>query len=139
MVVFFVNSVSIFQLIKRISIFTCMQKHSIIQKQSGILFFFPLLSSMLMKREYIFTVARRFSQVLKRQTSLNHLCQAARTVINSTEITSQMLDDWYSVDLNSIIKQTLYTTESNSNMDNVVIVKRKQTKLCSFYKYTCMP
>lgn len=139
MVVFFVNSVSIFQLIKRISIFYMYAKAFNHSKTKWNSVFFSLLSSMLMKREYIFTVARRFSQVLKRQTSLNHLCQAARTVINSTEITSQMLDDWYSVDLNSIIKQTLYTTESNSNMDNVVIVKRKQTKLCSFYKYTCMP
>ncbi|XP_060572521.1 transcription factor RFX4-like [Ruditapes philippinarum] len=70
-----------------------------------------------------FDLARRFSQVLKRQTSLNHLCQAARTVINSAEITSQMLDDWFNVDLNSIIKQTLYTTESSNSIDNIVIVK----------------
>jgi hypothetical protein len=75
--------------------------------------------------QLIFLVARRFSQVLKRQTSLNHLCQAARTVINSAEITSQMLDDWFNVDLNSIIKQTLYTTESSNSIDNIVIVKRK--------------
>ena len=70
-------------------------------------------------------VARRFSQVLRRQTSLNHLCQAARTVIHSAEITSQMLEDWINVDLNSIIKQTLYTMDSYSDREHNVIVKCK--------------
>ena len=70
-------------------------------------------------------VARRFSQVLRRQTSLNHLCQAARTVVHSPEITSQMLDDWCNVDLSSIVKQTLYTMDSYSDREHNVIVKCK--------------
>ncbi|WAR06205.1 RFX4-like protein [Mya arenaria] len=70
-----------------------------------------------------FDLARGFAQVLKRQTSLNHLCQAARTVVNSADITAQMLDDWFNVDLNSIIKQTLYTTETGTDTDSVCIVK----------------
>uniref|UniRef100_UPI0035901184 transcription factor RFX4-like n=1 Tax=Myxine glutinosa TaxID=7769 RepID=UPI0035901184 len=60
-------------------------------------------------RNVKFELARRFSQILRRQTSLNHLCQASRTVIHSADITSQMLEDWHSVDLTSISKQTLYT------------------------------
>uniref|UniRef100_A0A8C4WZM2 Regulatory factor X, 4 n=1 Tax=Eptatretus burgeri TaxID=7764 RepID=A0A8C4WZM2_EPTBU len=60
-------------------------------------------------RNVKFELARRFSQILRRQTSLNHLCQASRTVIHSADITSQMLEDWHSVDLMSISKQTLYT------------------------------
>lgn len=43
-------------------------------------------------------------------------------------MTSQMLDDWYNVDLNSIIKQTLYTMEGNNKNENIVIVKRKIIK-----------
>ncbi|XP_078715307.1 transcription factor RFX4 [Lampetra fluviatilis] len=58
-----------------------------------------------------FELARRFSQILRRQTSLNHLCQASRTVIHSADIASQMLEDWRSVDLGSISKQTLYTVD----------------------------
>ena len=54
-------------------------------------------------------MARRFAQVLRRQISLNHLCQAARSVVHNPEISAQMLEDWISVDLNSIIKQTLYS------------------------------
>ncbi|KAJ8316181.1 hypothetical protein KUTeg_006195, partial [Tegillarca granosa] len=74
-------------------------------------------------------VARRFAQVLRRQTSLNHLCQAARTVIHSAEITSQMLDDWMNVDLNSIIKQTLYTMDNYSERDHQNIIN-----LCSEFE-----
>mgnify|MGYP007091394033 CR=1 FL=1 len=85
------------------------------------------------KDVWISTVARGFVQVLKRQTSLNHLCQAARTVINSPEITSQMLDDWCNVDLNSIIKQTLYTAELANDTDNTIIVKSKDS---SWYENT---
>ena len=60
-----------------------------------------------------------------------HLCQAARTVIHSAEITSQMLEDWINVDLNSIIKQTLYTMDSYSDREHNVIVKCKLQNLCS--------
>ncbi|CAC5390482.1 RFX4 [Mytilus coruscus] len=74
-------------------------------------------------------VARRFAQVLRRQTSLNHLCQASRTVVHSSEITSQMLDDWLNVDRNSIIKQTLYTMDNYSENDHQIIVQ-----LCSEFE-----
>ncbi|KAK3581014.1 hypothetical protein CHS0354_013908 [Potamilus streckersoni] len=70
-----------------------------------------------------FDLSRRFSQVLKRQTSLNHLCQAARTVIHSSDITSQMLEDWLNVDLNSIIKQTLYTMDNYNDVEYHSIIK----------------
>ncbi|VDI76008.1 regulatory factor X 4 [Mytilus galloprovincialis] len=76
-----------------------------------------------------FDLARRFAQVLRRQTSLNHLCQASRTVVHSSEITSQMLDDWLNVDRNSIIKQTLYTMDNYSENDHQIIVQ-----LCSEFE-----
>ncbi|XP_046343090.1 transcription factor RFX4-like isoform X1 [Haliotis rufescens] len=68
-----------------------------------------------------FDLARRFAQVLRRQTSLNHLCQAARSVIHSSDITLQMLDDWLSVDLSSIVKQTLYTMDHYSEREHETI------------------
>jgi hypothetical protein len=75
-----------------------------------------------------FKVARRFAQVLRRQTSLNHLCQASRTVVHSAEITSQMLDDWLSVDRNSIVKQTLYTMDNYCENDHQMIIQCKYSK-----------
>nr|KAG5685937.1 hypothetical protein BaRGS_028663 [Batillaria attramentaria] len=68
-----------------------------------------------------FDLARRFAQVLRRQTSLNHLCQAARSVLQSPDITGQLLDDWLSVDLNSIVKQTLYTMDQYTARDHTLI------------------
>ncbi|XP_061780557.1 transcription factor RFX4 isoform X1 [Nerophis lumbriciformis] len=73
-------------------------------------------------RNIKFELSRRFSQILKRQTSLNHLCQASRTVINSADITFQMLEDWRNVDLNSITKQTLYTMEDSQEEHRQLIV-----------------
>uniref|UniRef100_UPI00398F17AC transcription factor RFX4 n=1 Tax=Pristiophorus japonicus TaxID=55135 RepID=UPI00398F17AC len=73
-----------------------------------------------------FELARRFSQVLRRQTSLNHLCQASRAVIHSADITFQMLEDWRNVDLNSITKQTLYTMENSREEHRKLIVKLYQ-------------
>ncbi|XP_070202500.1 transcription factor RFX4-like [Littorina saxatilis] len=68
-----------------------------------------------------FDLARRFAQVLRRQTSLNHLCQAARSVLQSPEITGQLLEDWLSVDLNGIVKQTLYTMDQYNYRDHTLI------------------
>uniref|UniRef100_A0A674F1A3 Regulatory factor X, 4 n=1 Tax=Salmo trutta TaxID=8032 RepID=A0A674F1A3_SALTR len=73
-------------------------------------------------RNIKFELSRRFSQVLKRQTSLNHLCQASRTVIHSADITFQMMEDWRNVDLNSITKQTLYTMEDTREEQRRLII-----------------
>ncbi|KAJ8391989.1 hypothetical protein AAFF_G00082990 [Aldrovandia affinis] len=77
-------------------------------------------------RNIKFELSRRFSQILRRQTSLNHLCQASRTVIHSADITFQMLDDWRNVDLNSITKQTLYTMEDSREEHRKLIIQLYQ-------------
>ncbi|XP_029453412.1 LOW QUALITY PROTEIN: transcription factor RFX4 [Rhinatrema bivittatum] len=77
-------------------------------------------------RNIKFELSRRFSQILRRQTSLNHLCQASRTVIHSTDITFQMLEDWRNVDLSSITKQTLYTMEDSREEHRKLIVQLYQ-------------
>ncbi|GAB5574176.1 transcription factor RFX4 isoform X3 [Prionailurus iriomotensis] len=74
-------------------------------------------------RNIKFELSRRFSQILRRQTSLNHLCQASRTVIHSADITFQMLEDWRNVDLNSITKQTLYTMEDSRDEHRKLIIQ----------------
>lgn len=51
-------------------------------------------------------LAKKFSRVLKRQSSLNHLAQASRMVIHNSEITNQMLHDWNLVDFESIFRET---------------------------------
>ena len=73
----------------------------------------------------LIAVARRFAQVLKRQTSLNHLCQASRTVLHSTDVTQQMLQDWRHVDLANIVRQTLYTMDEYCDRDFNIIVTRE--------------
>lgn len=52
-------------------------------------------------------LSRRFGQVLRRQTSLNHLSQASRMVVNNSEITVQMLRDWRQIDVNTICAEIL--------------------------------
>ncbi|KAG8438757.1 hypothetical protein GDO86_005086 [Hymenochirus boettgeri] len=77
-------------------------------------------------RNIKFELAKRFSQILRRQTSLNHLCQASRTVIHSADITFQMLEDWRNVDLNSITKQSLYTIEDSREEHRKLIIQLYQ-------------
>ncbi|XP_068732820.1 regulatory factor X 4-like isoform X2 [Montipora capricornis] len=54
-------------------------------------------------------VAKNFSHSLRRQTSLTHLAQAARTVLHSAEPVSQMLNDWKQIDFEGITRQALWT------------------------------
>ncbi|XP_054160058.1 transcription factor RFX4-like, partial [Oppia nitens] len=66
-------------------------------------------------------LARRFGQVLRRQTSLNHLSQALRMVVNNTDITLQMLRDWRTIDVQNIcanIFADYFNIENNTTVDN---------------------
>ena len=65
-------------------------------------------------------LARRFGQVLRRQTSLNHLSQASRMVVNNNEITVQMLRDWRLIDVHNICTEILADclTTNRSNYSN---------------------
>ncbi|XP_018107446.1 transcription factor RFX4 isoform X3 [Xenopus laevis] len=63
-------------------------------------------------RNIKFELSKRFSQILRRQTSLNHLCQ--------------MLEDWRNVDLNSITKQSLYTIEDSREEHRKLIIQLYQ-------------
>ncbi len=60
-------------------------------------------------------LARRFGQVIKRQTSLNHLTHASRMVVNNNEITLQMLRDWRLIDVENICREILYDNEISNN------------------------
>ena len=82
-------------------------------------------------------MARRFAQVLRRQTSLNHLCQAARSVLQSAEITGQLLEDWLSVDLNSIVKQTLYTMDQYTYRDHTLTTSSNPNSVWYVFSYEC--
>ncbi|RWS26057.1 transcription factor RFX4-like protein [Leptotrombidium deliense] len=57
--------------------------------------------------------ARRFGQILRRQTSLSHLSQASRMVVNNNDVTSQMLNDWRVIDIQSICREIVYSTEQS--------------------------
>lgn len=53
--------------------------------------------------------------------SLNHLCQASRSVVGSADIMSQMLEDWQMIDRKTLIKQTQLTL---SHPDMIVELNR---------------
>lgn len=62
-------------------------------------------------------VAKSFSHSLRRQTSLTHLAQAARTVLHSAEPVSQMLNDWKQIDFEGIARQALWTFSQSVEED----------------------
>ncbi|XP_071515950.1 transcription factor RFX4-like isoform X2 [Panulirus ornatus] len=65
-------------------------------------------------RQVKIDLACRFSRMLRRQTSLNHLCQASRMVLHAPDITQQMVHDWRQVDLDAITHQTLYSMDRHT-------------------------
>ena len=79
----------------------------------------------------VLAVSRRFCQTLKRLTSLNHLCQAARSVVHGADVTSQMLYDWSRVDLPGICKQTIYTMDKYSERAYEMIATRESLHVTS--------
>ncbi|XP_055865473.1 transcription factor RFX4-like [Biomphalaria glabrata] len=72
-------------------------------------------------REMKLELAKHLTQLLKRKLSLSHLAQASRTVLASQEVTGQLLLDWLSIDLNSIVKQTLYTLSHCADKEHRVM------------------
>ncbi|XP_038053563.1 transcription factor RFX4-like [Patiria miniata] len=58
-----------------------------------------------------FTMARYFSRLIQRQGSLNHLCQASKATIQTSDVTSQMADDWSLIDHVTLRSQTLYAVQ----------------------------
>ncbi|XP_069953089.1 transcription factor RFX4-like [Cherax quadricarinatus] len=65
-------------------------------------------------RQVKIDLACRFSRMLRRQTSLNHLCQASRMVLHAPDITQQMVQDWRQVDLETISRHTLYSMDKHT-------------------------
>ncbi|XP_071505092.1 transcription factor RFX4-like [Diadema antillarum] len=59
-----------------------------------------------------FTEAERFSSLMGKQMSLNHLAQAARSVTQASDVILQMADDWTFLDLDGICRQTVAMTTS---------------------------
>lgn len=49
--------------------------------------------------------------MLRRQMSLNRLCQASRMVLHSPEVTHQMIQDWRQLDLEAVAQQALCTND----------------------------
>lgn len=67
-------------------------------------------------------------------------------MINSADITFQMLEDWRNVDLNSITKQTLYTMEDSQEEHRQLIIhcrftqrSRRSLTRCQRENYTLPP
>ncbi|XP_031554707.1 transcription factor RFX4-like isoform X2 [Actinia tenebrosa] len=66
-------------------------------------------------------VAKSFAHSLRRQTSLTHLAQAARTVLHSSDPVIQMLADWGQIDFEGIARQAMWTFSQDSEEDYVMI------------------
>ena len=60
--------------------------------------------------------AKRFTHVLRRRTSLNHLAQAARTVLQNPEQVHQMLQDWNQIDFESVKEQASWIVLCRDNI-----------------------
>jgi len=69
------------------------------------------------------SVARHFSQLLFRQTSLSHLAQAARTVLHNAEPVTQMAIDFEEINVDSIMSQLLWIT-NNSKVDYKHMIRK---------------
>ncbi|ESO01065.1 hypothetical protein HELRODRAFT_82191, partial [Helobdella robusta] len=70
------------------------------------------------------TAANAFSQTLRRYTSLNHLAQAARAVLQNSAQVTQMLSDLNRVDFSNIQEQAYWVCRCNGDL-----VKELETDL----------
>ena len=61
-------------------------------------------------------VARAFCTVLKRRTFLNHLAQAARSVLQNPSQVRQMYEDWLKIDFDSIREQSGWVCQFQENI-----------------------
>ncbi len=61
-------------------------------------------------------MARKFSQSLHKQASLNHLTQAARAVLTNTAQINQMLIDWNRLDFEFIKDQAAWICQCGDDI-----------------------
>lgn len=57
---------------------------------------------------------------LKRKTSLNHISQAARSVLSSPEQVNQMIEDWNQIDFESLRSQTKWIMKCKSGLIELI-------------------
>ena len=72
-------------------------------------------------------VARHFSQLLLRQTSLLHLAQAARTVLHNAEPVIQMANDLKEIRLEDMMHQILWIKNEKVDESQDLLAKCKIT------------
>ena len=81
------------------------QKQSILEFQSK---FFSILKIEIYFNFSQLTAVSAFAQTLRRYTSLNHLAQAARAVLQNSSQINQMLADLNRVDFHNVQEQVKY-------------------------------
>ena len=68
-----------------------------------------------------------FSQTLRRYTSLNHLAQAARAVLQNPQQISQMWNDLNKVDFNNVQEQSSWVCQCDESLISKLEQDFKQT------------
>lgn len=59
-------------------------------------------------------LCKRLANLLRRQTSISHLIQAARLILSNSDVISQMLQDWKSLNKDQLIRETLHLLQGLS-------------------------
>ncbi|XP_053211492.1 LOW QUALITY PROTEIN: uncharacterized protein LOC128395114 [Panonychus citri] len=61
-------------------------------------------------------LSRHLGNLLRRQTSISHLIQAARMVVNNGDVTPQMICDWRSLSIDLIARESIQSSHKNSSV-----------------------
>ena len=59
------------------------------------------------------SLCKRLNSLLKRQTSISHLIQAARMIINNTDVVPQMIQDWKCLNVDLIAQETIESLQKS--------------------------
>ncbi|XP_074602165.1 uncharacterized protein LOC141855878 [Brevipalpus obovatus] len=71
------------------------------------------------------SLCKRLNSLLKRQTSISHLIQAARMIINNGDVIPQMVQDWKCLNVDLIAQETIESLhKSEATTPHVEIVQR---------------
>ncbi|XP_025017524.1 transcription factor RFX4 isoform X2 [Tetranychus urticae] len=64
-------------------------------------------------------LSRHLGNLLRRQTSISHLIQAARMVVNNGDVTPQMICDWRSLSIDLITREAIQSSHRNESINNI--------------------
>lgn len=61
------------------------------------------------------SLGQKLSTAVKRQLSISRLASASRMVLGNTDLIAQMLQDWRSLDVESVVRETVVSGQSETS------------------------